>query len=218
MHEIYDEDYYERGLETGKSIYQNYRWMPEWTIPIAMVMIDCLGIKRGQTVLDYGCAKGYLVKALRLLGRDAHGVDISEYAIKNVDAEVRKYCVLKNDFKMKTADFCISKDVFEHISEAELPEVLAWIDAHELFAVIALGDENGYFAPAANLDKTHITCKDGDWWCAMFIENGWKIKHFAYRIAGIKDSYNEISPTAHGFFTLRKINGSLRQRLLRAGS
>ncbi len=201
----YDKDYYERGIETGKSIYQNYRWIPERTIPIAMVIIDHLGIKRGQTVLDYGCAKGYLVKALRMLGRDAYGVDISEYAIKNVDAEVREYCVLKNDFKMsKTADFCISKDVFEHIPEDELPEVLAWIDAHELFAVITLGDENGYFCVEGNMDKTHVTCKDADWWRAVFIKNGWKIKHFLYRVDGIKDAYNEVSPTAHGFFTLRK--------------
>ncbi len=206
MQEIYDKDYYERGIESGKSIYQNYRWMPGWTIPIAMVMIDLLGIKRGQTVLDYGCAKGFLVKALRLLGRDAYGVDISEYAIINVDAEVRKYCVLKNDFKRsKTADFCISKDVFEHISESELPEVLAWIDAKEMFAVITLGDENGYFCAEGNMDKTHVTCKDADWWSAFFVKNGWGPKHFSYRVDGIKDSYNEVSPTAHGFFTLRKL-------------
>lgn len=205
MREHYDEDYYERGLETGKSIYQDYRWIPEHTIPIAMVIIDHLGIKRGQTVLDYGCAKGYLVRALRMLGRDAYGVDISEYAIKNADAEVREHCVLKDDFEMpKTADFCISKDVFEHIPEDELPEVLAWIDAQELFTIIALGDENGFFAPDANLDKTHVTCENGDWWSARFIENGWEIKHFAYRVAGIKDLYNKISPTAHGFFTLRR--------------
>ena len=207
MKKHYNEDYYERGLETGKSLYTNYRWIPDLVIPIARVIIDHLGIKRDQAVLDYGCAKGYLVKALRMLGRDAYGVDISEYAIKNADAEVREYCVLRDDFKTsKIADFCIAKDVFEHIPENEISEVLDWIDAHaqELFAVVTLGDENGYFAPIANLDETHVTCKNGDWWCAIFIENGWEIKNFTYRITGMKDSYNEIHPTAHGFYTLRK--------------
>jgi len=205
--DVYDEDYFERGIETGMSIYQNYRWLPTWTIPIAMVMIDHLGIKRGQTVLDYGCAKGYLVKALRILGRDAWGVDISRYAIENVDAEVRKYCVLKDDPKRlsKTADFCISKDVFEHIPEAEVPEVLAWINAHELFIIVTLGNENGYFCVEGNMDKTHVTCKDEAWWRATFIKNGWAIKHFSYRVAGIKDEYNDVSPTAHGFFTLKRL-------------
>jgi len=207
MCESYNRDYYERGIETGMSVYQNYRWIPELTIPIAMVMIDYLGIKRGQAVLDYGCAKGYLVKALRVLGRDARGVDISRYAIGNVDNEVREYCALKDDFKktLKPVDFCISKDVFEHIPEEELPGTLAWINAYELFVIITLGDENGYFCAEGNLDKTHVTCKEADWWSEMFEKNGWGVKHFSYRVTGIKDSYNDVSPKAHGFFTLRRL-------------
>ena len=32
--QYFDEDYYERGAETGKSLYSHYRWMPELTIPM----------------------------------------------------------------------------------------------------------------------------------------------------------------------------------------
>ena len=210
--EIYDRDYYERGLETGKSCYQNYRWVPELTIPMAMAMIDLLGIKRGQTVLDYGCAFGFLVKALRLLGRKAWGVDISTYAIENADPS--EHCFLKagNYLHGKAAflqslhsDFCIAKDVFEHIPYSEIVEVFEWINADTMFAIIPLGENDKYRAPANNLDVTHKICKDETWWTNLLEKNGWELQDFTFRIEGIKDSYYEKHPKAHGFFTLEKV-------------
>ena len=94
----YDADYFERGIETGKSRYQSYRWMPEATTAMAMAIIDELGIKPFDRVLDFGCAKGYLVRALRILHRQAWGVDISEYAISKVDKEVNGYCATMDKF------------------------------------------------------------------------------------------------------------------------
>lgn len=44
-----------------------------------------------KTVFDVGCAKGFLVKALRDLGVDACGIDVSEYAIENAAPSVRPY-------------------------------------------------------------------------------------------------------------------------------
>ena len=57
--------------------------MPELTLPLAHhIAVDC-NLDKHQTICDFGCAKGYLVYALRLLGYDAYGVDISEYAISS---------------------------------------------------------------------------------------------------------------------------------------
>ena len=47
---------------------------------------------RPQRVLDAGCAKGFLVEALRNRGVEAFGVDISEHAISEVHESVRGYC------------------------------------------------------------------------------------------------------------------------------
>jgi len=44
------------------------------------------------SVLDAGCAWGFLVEALRKRGVAAWGVDVSEYAISNVDESVKEYC------------------------------------------------------------------------------------------------------------------------------
>lgn len=98
MKNLYDEDYYERGIENGVSCYTNYRWLPELTIPMAATMIEYLGIDMGDRILDFGCAKGYLVKAFRLLHREAYGFDISDYARENAHDDIRKY--VSNDLRM----------------------------------------------------------------------------------------------------------------------
>ena len=74
----YDEDYFERGIESGKSLYTNYRWIPELTIPMCSFLNEQLGIGQSENVLDFGCAKGFIVKAMRLLGRNAYGVDLNQ--------------------------------------------------------------------------------------------------------------------------------------------
>ena len=44
------------------------------------------------SVLDAGCALGFLVEALRKRGVDADGFDISEFAISEVDESIAPYC------------------------------------------------------------------------------------------------------------------------------
>jgi len=207
MDELYDEDYFERGIETGKSCYQNYRWMPEATMSMAMTMIDLLGIKKDDTILDYGCALGYLVKAFRLLHRNAWGVDVSEYAIRNIDPAVKPYC---SRWPFPTHpqlifDFGIAKDVFEHIYPEELFILLrTTLSVRKLFVVVPLGENGKYFATPNDFDVTHINCEDFYWWEKQFQLGGWSVLWFGNQIDGIKDSYYEKYPEGHGFYILEK--------------
>lgn len=200
---MYNEDYYERGLQTGVSLYQNYRWLPELTMAMAMVMIDYLDIPRGASVLDFGCAKGYLVKALQLLGREACGVDPSIYALDNVDPDVEEDC-WEGCASHAEWDFIIAKDVFEHLTINELQGFLKEAQTDKIFAIIPLGDENGYTAPVNDLDVTHRICRSSEWWTGFFDVYGWETVKFTHRIDGIKDHYYEKYPKAHGFFTLER--------------
>jgi len=208
----YDRDYFEKGLETGKSTYQNYTWMPQFTIPMAMTIIDYLGIGKGSSVLDYGCAKGYLVKALRMLYRNAWGIDVSKYAIDNLDSEVKSYCFLKSRNILigkkvskfpSNFDYCIAKDVFEHIEEPELRKILSWIESKFLFVVVPLGDGYNYNAPLNNLDSTHVHKWSIDIWEAFIEETGWQCIDKTFKVIGIKDSYYDEYPKAHGFLRFR---------------
>lgn len=204
--EFYDHDYFERGIETGKSCYQNYRWIPELTIPMAMTIIDYLGIKPDQKILDFGCAKGYLVKAFRWLRRESWGVDVSRYAVHNCDPEVEDFCFSPIDYMGPDyVDFVIAKDVFEHILLTDLFNIIEKIALNGLiFAVIPLGDGGLYRAPANNLDQSHITCMSEKEWKSFFKNCNLRVKDFTFRMDGIKDSYYDRYPTAHGFFTLKR--------------
>ena len=120
--EKYNEDYFERGIQTGASCYTDFRWMPELTIPMVMTMIDYMGIERGESVLDYGCAKGYGVKAFNMLGRDGYGYDISEYALSCWPIEILAKRVM--DVSYYIFSYAIAKDVFEHIAVKDLEIIL----------------------------------------------------------------------------------------------
>jgi hypothetical protein len=202
---FYDEHYYEHGIESGKSAYVNYRWSPELTIPMAMTIVDYLGIKQSDKVLDFGCAKGYLVKALRLLNRQAYGYDVSTYALSHVPEDVREYCsngkYMLDVFKY---DYIIAKDVFEHLSPLQLEELFQEIDFNKLFVVLPLGNNGEYIAPANNMDKSHILCLSKEEWNSLFMKNNLTITEFTYMIKGIKDSYYSNHPEAHGFWVLER--------------
>jgi len=207
---VYDFDYFERGLETGLSNYQNYRWEPELTIPMAMVIIDLLGIKRTESVLDYGCAKGFLVKALRMLGRNAAGADISTYAINSAPADVKSYLmdarILLRAWKSNSTykyKYVICKDVLEHIPLIDLRYLLQNMQAETVFTVVPLGSDGKYFAAANGRDVTHIICEPEAWWLKLFQDNGWVCTFNSNRVVGIKDHYNDI-PNAHLFMVHRR--------------
>ena len=94
----YNKDYYENGLAKGISGYENYRWIPELTYPMAYSICKSLKIKADNKVLEYGCAHGFLVKALNDFKIDTYGVDISSYALSKVDSEIKKKTsLLKNN-------------------------------------------------------------------------------------------------------------------------
>lgn len=201
----YDQDYYENGILTGKSCFENYRWIPELTIPMAMVIIDYLGIKRRETVLDFGCAKGFLVKAFRWLGRQSFGVDVSEYALANVDPEVSFCCKPHLGYSVFPSQFdcIIAKDVFEHIPEDDLAKILQEkLPGRSLFVVLPLGDEGHFRAPSNDDDITHINCMPEEWWSIFFHRCGWDVKQFTHRINGVKDKYYEKYPKSHGFYLM----------------
>jgi SAM-dependent methyltransferase len=212
---FFDKRYFESGIESKKSCYVNYRWIPELTIPMCYHITKYLNLNLNQKILDFGCAKGYVVRALRLLNFKAYGVDISKYAIENADNQTKKYLKLINEkncnpFKFGF-DWIITKDVMEHMSLHSIKNFLN--DYREksknMFHIIPLGDSvrgGGKFRiNEMHLDKSHIQIHNEKWWEKIFKENGWKILSLKYKIEGLKDNWSNNHPKGNGFFILQKI-------------
>ena len=213
----FDEDYYERGVETHKSGYTDYHYMPERSYSEAVEIVrafpDC------NTILDFGSAKGFLVHTLRQLGKDAYGQDISEYAVKNSYFRATSYlkiihpCIFKGfadkPHPLKKYDLVMAKDVLEHIPVENVRDVLAYLrESTEkyVFAVIPLGDNNLFRIREYEVDVTHVTKKDEDWWIDMFNYAGLKIVNFSYSMGAIKEKWTSVFPYGNGFFVLKRLN------------
>ena len=160
----FTKDYYEDGIRKHISGYENYKWMPTRSIPEALDIQEYFDF---NTCVDYGCAKGFLVHALRIIGCDAYGEDISEYAVNNCHPEVEEYISLPNE---KKYDLLICKDVLEHIEVKDIPGVLENFKdkSHQFFFTIPLGDKDRFRIREYEVDITHVTKKDEEWWINMF--------------------------------------------------
>lgn len=206
----YDADYFLRGKQSGKSLYENYRWMPNLTTSMVKAIIAHLSIHIKDQILDFGCARGYTVKALRLLGYRAFGIDISEWAIRNADEEVKPYlnwCTNSPPLLPREFDWIIAKDVLEHIPQcADAIEYLMQSTSVGVFAVVPLSAEDGgrYVVEDYEKDITHIHRLTLDSWVNLFHRPGWLVEG-VYRIKGIKDNYYKPGwEQANGFIAARR--------------
>ena len=195
---MFTKDYYEDGIRKHISGYENYKWMPTRSIPEALDIKEYFDFK---TCVDYGCAKGFLVNALRIIGCDAYGEDISEYAVENCHPNVKDYVSLPND---NVYDLLICKDVLEHIEEEDLPGVLQNFarKSNQFFFVIPLGDEDRFRIREYEVYITHVTKKDEEWWIKMFESQGFRLTKFSYSFGSMKEKWVGPYPYGNGFFIL----------------
>lgn len=200
--ELFGPDYFERGPETGMSLYENYRWLPEQTIPFAATLCEQLGICEGHRVLDFGCAKGYLVHALRLLHRDAWGADISAYALDCAPPPVREFLFHGNAWRnLPYIDMVLAKDVLEHMGRRELGTFLeaARKQSQRLWVCVPLGEHQQYVIPDMEKDVTHKVREGLAWWRKTIRSHGWKVEWGRHSMPHVKEHWAHYKK-GHGFF------------------
>ena len=206
---FFDHAYFEDGVVSGKSGYTNYQWLPDLTLPMAHHIIRQLDIPDNAKVLDYGCAKGYLVRALRLLGIEAYGVDISEYALSHCHESVKTFCgettgplLTGRDVRY---DYVLAKDVFEHIQENDLELLVRSLSekTRNIFIAIPLaknGSASEFVIPAYHMDQSHITIRDKEWWESL-IDREFEIISSSYVFRGCKENWTSAYPEGNLFVT-----------------
>ena len=118
--ELYDKDYYEAHYDPPYKRSET-RWL-DFFNHIADELVRSL---KPQTVLDVGCAIGFLVEAFWRRGVRAYGIDLSNYAIGQIPEELKGFCAVRSVLEPLPESFplaynlitCI--EVLEHMSHDE---------------------------------------------------------------------------------------------------
>lgn len=108
----FDEDYFKTGL--GPTAYERKE---PWLAFYASIVDQIVRSLQPKTVMDAGCALGMIVEALWDRGVVAKGVDISDFAIKNVRPDMREHCSIGSIAEPfnEQYDLIVCIEVLEHM-------------------------------------------------------------------------------------------------------
>lgn len=166
MSEIYNQEYYH--TDCGPIPYEE----PEqWEIFFGAIADRIVQDLRPRTVLDAGCAMGYLVAALRERGVEAYGIDISDYAICCVREDIRPYCAVGSlldplpEGLPEQYDVVVTIEVLEHL--------YADTGKKAIQNLCSLADTVIFSSsPDDFTEKTHLNVQQREYWARLFAENG----------------------------------------------
>lgn len=86
----FDKEFFDGSRETG---YGGFNYQARFWQPVLPAFIKHWALTPESSLLDVGCAKGFMLFDLReaIPGITIAGVDVSDYAIKNAKPEVREF-------------------------------------------------------------------------------------------------------------------------------
>jgi ubiquinone/menaquinone biosynthesis C-methylase UbiE len=106
--------------DLGQYDSHRYASINRWNPRNLDLIRDWVAPKPGDRVLDVGCGKGHLVKALIDLGVDAQGIDLNPKAVEvALVPRVRTMSATALGFEDNTFDAVVSFHAIEHISPVE---------------------------------------------------------------------------------------------------
>lgn len=158
---MYDQFYYATGC--GKPYERNEEWLTFFGGIASRIHAEIAP----RSVLDAGCAMGFLVEKLHELGIEAFGIDISPYAISMVHDTVKPFCSLGSitePFPQKY-DLIVCIEVLEHLPPQE---------AEKAVANLCCFTEDILFSssPYDFREVTHFNVRPVDYWAELFARHG----------------------------------------------
>ncbi len=156
-----------RAWYSAQSYGQPYRRDEEWLSFFDSVADHIVSDIGPSTVLDAGCVMGFLVESLRRQGVEAFGIDISEYAIQNVHANIRPYCWVGSvtDALAQEYDLIVCIEVLEHLSRREAGRAVENICQHSDDVLFSS-------TPLDYRETTHINVQPPEYWGELFARCG----------------------------------------------
>jgi SAM-dependent methyltransferase len=181
----FDEAYFERGWERGTA-YDNYS-RGALTSPTYRELAEAIAfVFKPERCLEIGCATGPIVKHLNDLGAEAHGIDVSAWAIDN---KLHPNVVLAGadvlPYPDKHFDLVFSSHSLEHIPEPLIDAALREMDRvatdeavqfhlHPIVGTYPYDYDEAVVIANLKKDPTHNILQPMEWWAAAWMAHGWR--------------------------------------------
>jgi len=120
-----------------------------------------------RSVLDAGCAWGFLVEKLRERDVEAFGIDISPYAIDHVHPDIAQFCKVGSIVESfpRTYDLVVCIEVLEHMTKENAELAVRNICDHT-------GDVLFSSTPFDYKEATHFNVQPPEYWAELFARHG----------------------------------------------
>jgi 2-polyprenyl-3-methyl-5-hydroxy-6-metoxy-1,4-benzoquinol methylase len=115
----YDEAYYVGGAAGGYSDYPKTAYAHESAQARAERLIARFNLSVNESVLIVGCAYGFLVEALAELSIDAHGIDISEFAVSQAKSSRVQLGDARLESSFRKYDLILSENMICCLTDEE---------------------------------------------------------------------------------------------------
>jgi GT2 family glycosyltransferase len=196
-----------------------YERSPEWLEFFGRIADRIVTDIGPRTVMDVGCAMGFLVEALRDRGVEAFGIDISEYALQHVREDIRPYVWKASilDPLPGRYDLIVCIEVLEHLPSSEVEKAINHLCQ-------AADDILFSSTPHDFGEPTHLNAQPPEYWAEQFARRGFFrdvdfdasfITPWAIRFRRSTDPLHRVvARYERKFWRLRAENVQLRSRLL----
>lgn len=158
---VYNQDYYKS--HCGDCYERGHGWEEIFSRQAERIVNEL----SPKTVLDVGCAVGYLVEGLRDRGVDAKGIDVSEYAISQVRDDIKPYCAIQSATTKIEGKYdlitCI--EVMEHLAPADFTDAIK--NMCEATDTIIFSS-----TPFDYNEESHYSVNPPSFWAEKFAYNG----------------------------------------------
>lgn len=182
INSIYNKDYYDRYGHNKQPYMTNISVM---SILNRLAETACRKFNF-KTHLDVGCAGGHLVSAMRSLGKESYGIDVSKYIIENVSAKARPYVSVCN-----LLDLPISEEPsYDFVTCVEVVEHMEAKDEDTALDILCSLSDLIYFSSADDPDEpTHINIHEQSYWRERFLDRGFINAEFGFPMIPWGDFY-----------------------------
>lgn len=162
--------------------YGGFQYHPRFWQPVIPTFQQHFGLTDQSSVLDVGCAKGFMLYDLQQLipGITVAGIDISEYAINNAKPEVRQWLQVANALSLpyedNSFDVVISITTLHNLEKDDLAIALQEVERVQRNGSFITVDAYRNEDEKARMEAWNLTAKTMmhvDEWKAFFRDVGY---------------------------------------------